>query len=64
MLPPGVTCRRWPWRPARLTQLDVGTTSALFIIDALDPVTDDQIAVATEELIAHLLRLGTDVRVA
>ncbi len=36
----GVTCRRWNWRQARRTQLGQDTTTALFILDALDPVTD------------------------
>ena len=59
----GVTCRRWNWRQARRTQLHDGTTSALFIIDVLDPVTDDEVMVATEELVEHLRRLGPEVRV-
>jgi DNA/RNA-binding domain of Phe-tRNA-synthetase-like protein len=60
----GVTCRRWNWRQARRTQLHDGTTSAIFIIDVLDPVADEELTVATEELIGHLRRLGPDVRVA
>lgn len=60
----GVTCRRWNWRQARRTQLHDGTTSALFIIDVLDPVTDYEVTLATEELIGHLHRLGPAVRVA
>lgn len=60
----GVTCRRWNWRQARRTQLHDGTTSALFIIDVLDPVTDEELALATEELIGQLCGLGPDVRVA
>jgi DNA/RNA-binding domain of Phe-tRNA-synthetase-like protein len=60
----GVTCRRWNWRQARRTQLHDGTTSALFIIDVLDPVTQEELAVATEELIELLRSLGPDVRVA
>ena len=60
----GVTCRRWNWRQARRTQLHDGTTSALFIIDVLDPVTDDELAVATDELVGHLRSLGPDVQVA
>lgn len=58
----GVTCRRWNWRQARRTQLSDGTTTALFILDALDPMTDEALAVAAEELVAHLSRLGPDVR--
>ena len=37
----GVTCRRWNWRQARRTQLSDDTTTALFILDALDPITDE-----------------------
>jgi DNA/RNA-binding domain of Phe-tRNA-synthetase-like protein len=36
----GVTCRRWNWRQARRTQLTDGTTAALFVLDALEPLTD------------------------
>nr|AEX65063.1 hypothetical protein [Rhodococcus sp. Mel] len=34
----GVTCRRWNWRQGRRTQLTDATTTALFILDALDPI--------------------------
>lgn len=60
----GVTCRRWNWRQARRTQLHDGTTSALFIIDVLDPVTDEELALATDELIGRLSTLGPHVQVA
>lgn len=60
----GVTCRRWNWRQARRTQLHDSTTSALFIIDVLDPVTDDELTIATAELVGHLRGLGSDVQVA
>ena len=60
----GVTCRRWNWRQARRTQLHEGTTSALFILDALAPVTDNALDAAAEDLVAQLTRLGPEVRVA
>jgi DNA/RNA-binding domain of Phe-tRNA-synthetase-like protein len=60
----GVTCRRWNWRQARRTQLRSDTTTALFILDALDPMTDEALHAATDELVSHLTRLGPDVRVA
>ena len=60
----GVTCRRWNWRQARRTQLRDDTTSALFIIDVLDPVTDTELSVAAAELIEHLRSLAPDVRVS
>ena len=54
----GVTCRRWNWRQARRTQLSDGTTTALFILDALGPVTADAVHAAADDLAAHLARLG------
>ncbi|MBN3459061.1 hypothetical protein JNN96_34040 [Mycobacterium sp. DSM 3803] len=60
----GVTCRRWNWRQARRTQLRDDTTGALFILDVLGAMTDEQLAAAAEELTTELRRLGPDVRVA
>lgn len=57
----GVTCRRWNWRQARRTQLREDTTSALFILDALDPMTDEALHAAADDLLAHLERLGPQV---
>jgi DNA/RNA-binding domain of Phe-tRNA-synthetase-like protein len=58
----GVTCRRWNWRQARRTQLRDHTTAALFILDALDPMTDEALQAAADDLVSHLARLGPDVR--
>lgn len=60
----GVTCRRWNWRQARRTQLTPGTTAAVFILDALAPITDDQLTATGGELIQHLRSLNPDLRVA
>jgi DNA/RNA-binding domain of Phe-tRNA-synthetase-like protein len=60
----GVTCRRWNWRQARRTALREDTTSAVFILDALAPVTDQAVFDAADDLTAHLARLGPDVRTA
>jgi DNA/RNA-binding domain of Phe-tRNA-synthetase-like protein len=60
----GVTCRRWNWRQARRTQLHEDTTAALFILDALDPVTDQALSAAAEDLAVRLVRLGPGVRAA
>ncbi|OZG29443.1 hypothetical protein BH683_009765 [Williamsia sp. 1138] len=60
----GVTCRRWNWRQGRRTQLTEATTTALFILDILDPLTDEHLITVADELIEHLLRIGPDVRVA
>jgi DNA/RNA-binding domain of Phe-tRNA-synthetase-like protein len=58
----GVTCRRWNWRQARRTQLREDTRTALFILDALDPVTGEELHTAADDLLARLARLGPDVR--
>ena len=60
----GVTCRRWNWRQASRTQLRDDTTTALFILDALDPMTDKELQAAGDDLADHLTRLGPDVRMA
>ena len=60
----GVTCRRWNWRQAHRTQLRENTTTALFILDALDPTTDDALHTAAKDLLTHLTALGPDVRTA
>ena len=60
----GVTCRRWNWRQARRTQLTDETSTALFILDALDPVTDEALAAAANDLIDHLTHLGPEVHAA
>ena len=57
----GVTCRLWNWRQARRTRLTDDTTAALFILDALDPMTDEALHAATGDLVARLTRLGPDV---
>jgi DNA/RNA-binding domain of Phe-tRNA-synthetase-like protein len=60
----GVTCRRWNWRQARRTQLRDDTTTALFILDALDPVTGEALHAAADDLTARLARLGPAGRAA
>jgi len=60
----GVTCRRWNWRQARRTQLRNDTTAALFILDALEPMTNEALGAAADELVGHLSRLGPDIRIA
>ena len=60
----GVTCRRWNWRQAGRTQLSADTTAALFILDALHPVSDVSLMAAGDELVGHLRRFGPQVRIA
>ena len=60
----GVTCRRWNWRQGRRTQLTDDTTTALFILDALEPFSDHALHSAADDLADRLARLGPDVRIA
>lgn len=60
----GVTCRCWNWRQGRRTQLRDDTTAALFILDALNPMTDADVSAVGDDLLGHLERLGPGLRVA
>ncbi len=60
----GVTCRRWNWRQGRRTALTDTTRSALFILDALAPVTDEELHATGDALADALGSLGEDVQVA
>jgi DNA/RNA-binding domain of Phe-tRNA-synthetase-like protein len=59
-----VTCRRWNWRQGHRTRLSEDSTAALFIFDALDPMTDIALRAAADDLASYLTRLGPDVAVA
>lgn len=59
-----MTCRRWNWRQARRTQLREDTTTALFVLDALEPMTDVELRPAADDLVAHLRPLCPDLRAA
>jgi len=47
----GVTCRRWNWRQCVRTRLDASTTSILFILDGLQPLTIDSLEAAGAALV-------------
>jgi DNA/RNA-binding domain of Phe-tRNA-synthetase-like protein len=59
----GVTCRRWNWRQGRRTQLREDTTTALFILDALAPMTDEALGAAADDLVDHLSGAGSELTV-
>lgn len=59
-----MTCRRWNWRQARRTQLSDDTTMALFFLDALQPMSDEALHAAAEDLVTYLAQLGRAVNVA
>ncbi len=47
----GVTCRIWNWRQCTRTQLGPDTRTALFILDALAPMTDEELTAAGNHLL-------------
>ncbi|SDS53766.1 B3/B4 domain-containing protein (DNA/RNA-binding domain of Phe-tRNA-synthetase) [Paraoerskovia marina] len=60
----GVTCRRWNWRQGHRTALTDTTCNALFILDALAPVADDELHAAGDALEEALTSLGENVQVS
>jgi DNA/RNA-binding domain of Phe-tRNA-synthetase-like protein len=58
----GVTCRRWNWRQCVRTRLGPATTRAVFILDALGPVTDAALADAGSALADALRATSQGVR--
>lgn len=57
----GVTCRLWNWRQCRRTGLSNGTQTAFFILDALAPVSDEDLETATSHLLEALRLAGTEL---
>ena len=53
----GVTCRRWNWRQCVRTRIDGETRTALFLLEALDAMSDDELLAAGAELSAGLRQL-------
>lgn len=53
----GVTCRRWNWRQCVRTRIDGQTRTALFLLEALGAMTDDDLLAAGAELVAGLRSL-------
>lgn len=58
----GVTCRRWNWRQGVRTRLEEDTTRALFILDALGPISDDALTRAGDDLLSQLETVSSTVR--
>lgn len=54
----GVTCRRWNWRQCNRTRLTNETTNAIFIIDALAAVNNEQLHSMIDELKSQFKELG------
>jgi DNA/RNA-binding domain of Phe-tRNA-synthetase-like protein len=59
----GVTCRLWNWRQCARTAMTDSTTSVLFIMDALEPMDDQKLEAAADELSSELSKLSSGVKV-
>lgn len=60
----GVTCRRWNWRQCSRTALTDETMAVVFILDALDPMSDHALIAAADALADALSGLGSEVRLS
>lgn len=60
----GVTCRRWNWRQCVRTRITSATTRAVFILDALGPMSDPDLAAAGDALAAALRATSPRVTLA
>ncbi|KAL8649888.1 MAG: hypothetical protein Q9226_005382, partial [Calogaya cf. arnoldii] len=60
----GVTCRRWNWRQCSRTALTDGTTRVLFILDALKPISENDLVAAADELAQVLSNLSPEIEVS
>ncbi|KAF2762989.1 B3/B4 tRNA-binding domain-containing protein [Pseudovirgaria hyperparasitica] len=58
----GITCRRWNWRQCSRTRITDRTTRVLFILDALEPCSDDNLEAAADELVEIIGSLSPDVK--
>jgi DNA/RNA-binding domain of Phe-tRNA-synthetase-like protein len=58
----GVTCRRWNWRQGRRTRLELETTRAYFLFDALPEFDDASLAGAMDDLSSSLRAGWPDAR--
>lgn len=59
----GVTCRRWCWRQGVRTRLTQETTNAVFLLEALAPVTGTELEAAAVELVESLEKFSPGARV-
>lgn len=57
----GITCRRWNWRQGPRTALTDDTTRVLFILDALEPVSNESLTRAADELAVSLKSVSPNV---
>ncbi|MFF0451587.1 B3/4 domain-containing protein [Streptomyces sp. NPDC004609] len=59
----GVTCRRWNWRQGPRTRLTEDSVNAIFLLEALDPMTSGELEAAGAELAESLEKLSPGARI-
>lgn len=59
----GVTCRRWNWRQGPRTRLTEQTTSAIFLLECLPPMTTAEAETAGAELAELLEKFSPGARI-
>jgi DNA/RNA-binding domain of Phe-tRNA-synthetase-like protein len=59
----GVTCRRWNWRQCTRTRLTESSTTALFLLERLAPMSLEALDAAGDALLARLRARTPDLRV-
>ncbi|WP_327123283.1 B3/B4 domain-containing protein [Streptomyces sp. NBC_01727] len=59
----GVTCRRWNWRQGVRTRLTEESVNALFLLEALAPMTIGELEAAGAELAASLEKLSPGAQI-
>jgi DNA/RNA-binding domain of Phe-tRNA-synthetase-like protein len=59
----GVTCRRWNWRQGPRTRLTEQTTSAIFLLECLSPMTAAESQAAAAELAELLEKFSPGARI-
>ena len=59
----GVTCRRWNWRQCKRTALKDETRSVVFFFDVLEPMSDEALRRAADELERLLKGFWENVRI-
>ncbi|WP_328945964.1 phenylalanine--tRNA ligase beta subunit-related protein [Streptomyces sp. NBC_00250] len=59
----GVTCRRWNWRQGPRTRIDDDTVDAFFLLEALAPMTREELLAAGAELAESLGKLSPGARI-
>ena len=57
----GVTCRRWNWRQCVRTRITGDTRNVIFLLEALAPLSDEELLTAGDELMKGLRDLSPQV---